>query len=149
MMAGARWKLFVDGASRNNPGPSGAGIYLLKDDLPVIKQGYYLGTKTNNQAEYCALIIGLHLAQRHCEPGDTLTIFSDSQLMARQIEGSYRVNDPIIRQLYLCVMSLLKKFSYEIRHVLRADNTVADKLANLGIDKKLPVPHELAGMCGC
>ncbi len=148
-MAATRWKLFVDGASRNNPGPSGAGIYLMRDDEPVIKQGYYLGIKTNNQAEYCALLIGLHLAQRHCAPGDFLAIFCDSQLMVRQVEGSYRVSSPGIAPLHKSVMQALSHFSYEIRHVLRDDNAIADKLANLGIDKKLPVPHELQPLCGC
>jgi Ribonuclease HI len=53
------FKLFVDGASRNNPGQAGVGIYLLKDGEPVEKQGLYVGVKTNNQAEYLALLLGL------------------------------------------------------------------------------------------
>ena len=55
------WALFVDGASRNNPGPSGAGIYIEKDNILEIKEGYYLGIKTNNQAEYLALVLGLFI----------------------------------------------------------------------------------------
>ena len=53
------WKLFIDGASRNNPGRSGAGVYLLKNEKPVYQEGFYLGIKTNNEAEYLALLLGV------------------------------------------------------------------------------------------
>ena len=59
------WKLFIDGASRNNPGPSGAGFLLLKDDKPVEQKGFFLGSKTNNQAEYFALLIGIFFLKKH------------------------------------------------------------------------------------
>ena len=138
-----RWHLYIDGASRNNPGPSGAGVYLLKDEVPVVKQGFYLGTKTNNQAEYCALLLGLYFAERHMKQGDFLVISSDSQLLVRQVLGEYTVKHPELQTLMILVRSSLVRMRYAIRHVLRNDNTFADHLANVGIDKKLPVPHEL------
>lgn len=144
---GARWKLFIDGASRNNPGPSGAGVYLLKDETPVVKQGFYLGTKTNNQAEYYALLLGVYFAQRHMALDDTLIINADSELMVKQLLGEYEIRHPDLKHLYNCIMDRLRTLRYEIRHVVRKDNTVADKLANLGIDKKLPVPQEILNLC--
>ena len=143
----ARWQLYVDGASRNNPGLSGAGIYLLKNNSAVVKQGFFLGVKTNNQAEYLALLLGLFLAQRHMDSGDTLLINSDSELMVKQLQGHYIVKNPELRRLYDCIMERLQGLTYTIRHVLRKDNAVADKLANVGIDKKLPVPQEFLHLC--
>src|SRR5437867_2256163 len=77
----AYWKLSVDGASRNNPGPAGAGIYLIKNEHVVEASGYALGVKTNNQAEYLALLIGLVYLRQHMEPRDLVLIISDSQLL--------------------------------------------------------------------
>lgn len=59
------WKLFIDGASRNNPGPSGIGIFLLKNDQPFVSEGFFIGVKTNNQAEYLALVVGLFFVQKY------------------------------------------------------------------------------------
>lgn len=137
-----RWHLFIDGASRNNPGPAGAGVYLMKNDHPVIKQGFYLGTKTNNQAEYLALLLGLYYAERHMSAGDFLVISSDSQLLVRQITGEYAVKHPDLKILYQLARARLSTIQFGIRHVFRHDNTIADQLANSGIDKKLPVPHD-------
>lgn len=98
-----RWLLFVDGASRNNPGPSAAGIYLLKDDLAFEKDGFYLGIKTNNEAEYLALFIGLFFLFEYVQDGDTVHIISDSQLLVRQIMGQYKVKQPHLKLLHaLC-----------------------------------------------
>lgn len=146
-VTGARWQLYVDGASRNNPGLSGAGIYLLKESVPVVKQGFFLEIKTNNQAEYLALLLGLFFAQRHMGPLDTLLINSDSELMVKQLKGHYSIKNAELRRLYDCVMERLQTLTYSIRHVLRKDNAVADKLANVGIDKRLPVPQEFLHLC--
>src|ERR1700733_1037262 len=84
------WKLFIDGAARNNPGPAGAGIYITKNDKPFKKLGFYLGVKTNNQAEYGALLLGLHALKATWDSRDHLDIISDSQLLVRQFKGEYR-----------------------------------------------------------
>ncbi len=139
----SNWELYVDGAARNNPGPAGAGFYLIKDGVPAEKQGMYLGKKTNNQAEYLALLLGLYYAQRHMQPGDMLTIKADSQLMVRQIQGVYKVKNPELARIYTVIKSLLDTVQYTIEHVRREENKVADKLANVGIDKKIRVPQEL------
>jgi len=136
------WKLYIDGASRNNPGPSGAGIYILKDDVPVEQSGFFLGTKTNNQAEYLALLLGLLVIKEKLGSNDMLLIISDSQLLVRQIEGRYKVKNPGIKQLHDIARILLHGISYDVAHVLRHENTQADALANLGVDKKKKIPQK-------
>lgn len=141
------WHLYVDGASRNNPGPAGAGIYVTKAGDPVIKQGFFLGTKTNNQAEYMALLLGLCQVKEHMQPFDVLTVFSDSELLIKQLQGHYAVKNPELRILYDRAYKLLATIPHTLRHVMREQNQEADALANEGIDKKHPVPQELAHMC--
>lgn len=136
------WLLYIDGASRNNPGVAGAGIYLVKNSEPVLKKGIFLGIKTNNQAEYLSLLMGLLFAGKYIGPTDKLLIRSDSELLVRQVKGIYAVKNSNLRSLYCFAQELLSKFNYNIEHVLRANNKEADALANLAIDKKLPIPLE-------
>lgn len=138
------WKLFVDGASRNNPGPSGAGIYGMRDNKPLISEGYFLGSKTNNEAEYLALLLGLLLLKDHYKPGDVVRVVSDSQLMVRQLRGEYRVKKPNLKILHGVAASLVNEFDAQLAHVLRSDNETADWLANQGIDQKVAVPAPMA-----
>ncbi len=136
------WKLFIDGAARNNPGPAGAGVYITKNDKPVKKLGFYLGIKTNNQAEYGALLLGLHEIKQNWDPRDHLDIISDSQLLVRQFKGEYKVKHPELKPLHLLAKTMLHGIMYSITHVLREHNTIADEMANLGIDKKKPLPSD-------
>ena len=139
------WKLFVDGASRNNPGPSGAGIYIEKDNIVEIKEGYYLGIKTNNQAEYLALILGLFILQEHVHNGDTVRIVSDSQLLVRQLTGVYKVRHSHLQPLHALCKEIMHKLGATIDHVLRDENSEADAMANHGVDcKKNPPKHYIA-----
>lgn len=135
-------KLYVDGASRNNPGPAGAGIYFLKDGIPLEQQGFFLGTKTNNQAEYLALLIGLFYAQKHMTSNDFLEVISDSQLLIRHLQGAYKVKHSDLIPLHAAAKKILLQFNHATLHVLRHENTHADALANDGIDKKNTVPDE-------
>jgi ribonuclease HI len=138
-----KWQLFIDGASRNNPGPSGAGIYLVKNHEKESAYGFFLGTKTNNQAEYLALVIGLIIAIPKLESHDDLEIISDSQLLINQINGLYQVKNPDLKILYNQAIKLLEDVAYHARHVLRADNQNADAMANLGIDQKIAITPEI------
>ena len=135
------WSLYVDGASRNNPGAAGAGIYLIKEQEAVVKTGVYLGIKTNNQAEYMALLLGLLYAQKYMHANDTLAVKSDSQLIVRQLSGHYAVKHPELKKLFKHVVALLPH-TYKVCHIPREENAIADKLANMGIDKKIPIPEE-------
>jgi ribonuclease HI len=138
------WQIFIDGAARNNPGPAGVGIYMLKNGQPFARKGFFLGSKTNNQAEYAALLIGLVLVKEHMNQDDALTIVSDSELLVKQIQGLYKVKQPELQKLHAQALVLLKSLKYVIRHVMRSENPVADELANHGIDKKIPLPAVIA-----
>ncbi len=138
------WELYVDGAARNNPGPAGAGLYLLKDGVPVEKHGIYLGSKTNNQAEYLALLLGALYARHHMKEGDSLVIKADSELLVRQMNGIYRVRNHELSRLNDAIRTILDGIMYKVTHIRRELNAIADKLANAGIDKKMAVPQEIS-----
>lgn len=132
----------VDGACRGNPGPSGAGISITQAGAVPRSYGFYLGTMTNNGAEYHALLIALHLVQTLPEYRDvtTLKIQSDSQLLIRQLQGVYKVKHPTLIPLYGALKTALSQYRVTLTHVLREYNTAADAAANRGVDEKTPPP---------
>ncbi len=128
--------IYVDGASRGNPGEAGAGVLIKNENGNVIKRATrYLGITTNNVAEYKALIHALEIVRQiGC---DRVRIFSDSQLMVRQINGQYTVKSEDLKPLFHEVMSLLKGLKgHDIIHIVRTENKEADKLANRAIDER-------------
>jgi ribonuclease HI len=135
-MSGKTYKLFSDGACRGNPGMGGAGAVIMDDDEKIIWEGKeYLGHCTNNIAEYKALILGLKGALSHGYK--KLHVYMDSELLTKQINGSYRVKNEKLKVLMEEVRNLLKSFDgVEVKHVPRLHNSHADKLANLAIDEK-------------
>ena len=135
-----KWELRVDGASRGNPGQSGAGIYIKKNSEDFYKDGFFLGTRTNNEAEYLAVLIGVLVLKKDIKKGEHLTIISDSQLLICQFNGSYRVKKPELKVLNDAVVQQLQGIYCTFVHVERAYNAVADALANQGIDKKQTLP---------
>lgn len=137
------WRLYIDGAARNNPGPAGAGIYLVYNTQPIVEQGFYLGCKTNNQAEYLALLIGLFYSKKYVPAHEHVCIYSDSQLLVRQLSGEYKIKNNELKKLVGFVQELLSMVQYTLAHVRREHNTEADRLANKGIDTKQAVPQEL------
>ena len=132
---------FIDGASRNNPGESGIGIILKDEQGATLKEEFgYIGTATNNIAEYSALRKCLQVVKEmQCTK---LIVHSDSELMVKQLHGKYRVKDATLKKHFQEVHKLLQdaSFKFEIKHVLREKNKEADELANLGIDTKRRVP---------
>ncbi len=139
---GSMWKLFVDGASRINPGPAGIGIFIQKNSKSVYKKGFYIGNKTNNQAEYIALLYGLFVLKKHIVYQDVAYIVSDSELMIKQLKGEYKVKNAELKKLFKVISSLLENITYTVCHVLREFNKEADALANNCIDKKIILPEE-------
>lgn len=127
--------IYIDGASRGNPGEAGAGA-ILKDGRgkTVKKITKYLGVATNNVAEYQALLLGLKEAKKL---GATqLGIYSDSELLIKQIEGEYRVKSDNLKDLFRKAIKALKKFSRsDFFHIPREENKEADRLANRAIDE--------------
>ncbi len=128
--------LFTDGASRGNPGHAGAGASLCSaDGVEISSLSNYLGQCTNNVAEYKALLLGLeHAGAEGCTD---LSVFLDSELIVKQINGLYKVKNAALKPLYDQVVKLLKTFnSWTVSHVPRAENARADALANRGIDER-------------
>jgi len=130
----------VDGGSRGNPGPAGAGFVLrtADDNTVLAKVGVYIGRATNNVAEYRGLIESMRHAQTL---GATdLGVFTDSQLMAHQINGVYRVKNAALKTLYAEAKQLIKHFDrFRITHIRRELNTAADTMANKAMDQKRTV----------
>jgi ribonuclease HI len=135
------WTLFVDGAARNNPGPAGAGVVLIKNNILVRKEGFFLGKKTNNQAEYLALLIGLFFLRQYMHADDRVCILSDSQLLVMQLRGVYKIRNPQLQKYHALALTLLHGFHAKIEHVFRIDNEQADAMANEGIDHGLQLPE--------
>ena len=128
-------KIYIDGASRGNPGESGAGIVIKDGKGRIFKRlRQYLGRATNNQAEYRALLLALKASR---ELGQSIKIFSDSELLVKQLKGSYRVKSKGLKPYFDEVRNLLKGFSsWEIAHIPREQNREADALANEAINTK-------------
>lgn len=129
--------IFTDGASRGNPG-SAACSFLIKDDHNAIIDSsvFFLGHTTNNVAEYTAVIRALTRASE-CTSGE-LSMYSDSQLVVRQITGEYRVTKPHLKTLFDEVISLSSRFSaITWHHVPREhpDISFCDRLCNEELDK--------------
>ncbi|MBN1471619.1 MAG: ribonuclease HI family protein [Syntrophaceae bacterium] len=135
-MIGKTCKLFSDGACRGNPGIGGAGAVITDSDDHVIWEGKeYLGQCTNNIAEYKALILGLKGALSLGYKN--LNICMDSELLAKQINGSYRVKNENLKILMKDVRNLLASFdNVDVKHVPRLRNSHADRLANMAIDER-------------
>jgi ribonuclease HI len=134
--------IYFDGASRNNPGPAGAGIYITQNDTVLFKQGFFLESKTNNQAEYLAFLLALFVVEKILNLNAPMRIFSDSELLVCQITGNYRIKNEIIAKIKTAIDPLLENKKYTITHILREKNQIADKLANQGINKKISLPPE-------
>ena len=127
-------EIFIDGGSRGNPGPSGIGVVILDKSGKKIKEfGKYIGETTNNIAEYNALLYGLEEAL--ILRADEVLLNMDSELVAKQLTGDYRVKDTDIKPLFERAVNMLKGFkNFEIRHIEREKNKEADRLVNKAIN---------------
>jgi ribonuclease HI len=138
--------LNIDGASRGNPGPAAIGVTIKDENCRLIDQlSEKIGIKTNNQAEYRALIAGLQKAISLGVP--EISVNSDSELLVKQIQGYYRVKNADLKLLYSEAVKLIYQIaSFSICAIPRELNCEADKLANLALDGKsvghLPLPGE-------
>ncbi len=128
---------YIDGASRGNPGESGIGIIIKDENRNIIDTiSGYIGKATNNIAEYTALITCLKRVKELNL--DSLTVYSDSELLVRQIQGKYKVRNARLKLLFENVRKLLNEvnFQFKIKHISREENQEADRLANTGIDNR-------------
>lgn len=136
---GDRHTLRTDGGARGNPGPAGAGFVLEDSTGEVVRfGGRFLGSATNNVAEYEALLWGLATALDHGV--SDLRVCADSELVVRQLTGVYRVKNEGLRPLFAKAKVLLGRFgTVEIVHVRREMNSAADALCNVAMDERRTV----------
>jgi len=133
--------IFTDGGSRGNPGPAGAGAVIFDDKNNEIKAvSKFLGSRTNNWAEYEAVAIGLETAKRMF--GKKLSemdieVKMDSQLIQRQLNNEYQIKEETLFSQYIKVHNLIVKYFKNIKftHIPREENKRADELANETMDK--------------
>ncbi|MDE2797869.1 MAG: ribonuclease HI family protein [Gemmatimonadota bacterium] len=127
--------LFIDGASRGNPGHAGIGIRIEAGGELLTEHCEYIGCTTNNVAEYRALIKGLEIAAQF--KANRVIVFSDSELVVRQMNGTYKVKSGGLLPLYQTARMQSRIFDgFQIKHVRREQNREADRLANQGIATK-------------
>ena len=128
--------IHIDGGSRGNPGEAGFGVHVTRPDGTLVAELYgYLGHATNNVAEYRALIHALEFAQRR--GARRLRLYSDSELVVKQMSGAYRVKHPDMQPLHRRASELRRGFeSATLQHVRREQNRDADRLANRALDER-------------
>lgn len=136
-----RIEIYIDGASKGNPGPSAIGVIICRDGAAVKNISAYIGNATNNAAEYTALIYGLR--EGLLLNAESVKINTDSQLLSRQINKAYKIKSPNLLGLYNQAARLMSAFKeVSVKHIPREDNRGADKLANLALKKR-------QAECGC
>lgn len=128
--------MYTDGGSRGNPGPAAVGIYI---ETLGKKIGECIGTKTNNDAEYEALILGLqkvkHFLGKDKAKKISLQCFLDSELVVKQLNHEYKLKEPRIQQYFLEIWNLMLDFGkISFVHVPREKNKVADAMVNQALD---------------
>lgn len=130
--------MYTDGGSRNNPGPAAVGVFI---ETLRKQYGHYIGEKTNNEAEYEAVILGLKKIKQNIgkekAKNAEIEIFLDSEFVARQMNHEYKVKEPELQKLFLEVWNLMLDFGkVAFNHIPRERNKVADKLVNQALDEK-------------
>ena len=125
----------VDGGARGNPGPAAVAAVATSPDGDVLgERNEYIGEATNNVAEYRALLLGLELA--HDLGADEVEVINDSELVARQIGGEYKVKHAGLKPLFIEAMRELRGFNaWSVRSVRREHNERADELVNAALDE--------------
>jgi len=125
--------MHIDGASRGNPGKAAYAVVLARPGQPVVEEADTIGTASNNVAEYTALVEGLSLA--HELGVKALQVYSDSELMVKQMNGEYKVKNDDLRALYEEACNLRRQFDkVTITHVRREQNKRADLIGNEALD---------------
>jgi ribonuclease HI len=124
----------VDGGARGNPGPAAVGAVAADPEgNPLLERGLYIGEATNNVAEYRAVLLALDLA--HELGAREVEVVNDSELVARQLGGQYKVKNAGLKPLFKETMERLRTFdAWQVRNVRREENVRADELVNEALD---------------
>ena len=119
---------YVDGGSLGNPGPSGIGVVIDRPEGASIKISKWIGHQDNNVAEYVALLEALQCALNL--EATVLQVYSDSEVVVRQMRGEYKCRSPRLYSLHWICRKLSRSLSFSINHVSRENNAEANRLAN-------------------
>ena len=140
--------IYIDGSSMGNPGDAGIGV-IFQDGQEILKNvSRYIGTQTNNFAEYSALVCALQEAL--VMKASSIRIFSDSELLCKQIKGEYKVKSDNIKNLYLQAKDMMKGFEkIALNQIPRENNRGADKLARLAVKEKRSKVDGIAAHHAC
>ena len=130
--------MYTDGGSRNNPGPAAVGVFI---ETLKKQYGHFIGEKTNNEAEYEAVILGLkkikQIIGKDKAKNTEVEVYLDSEFVQRQMNHQYKVKEPELQQLFLSVWNLMLDFGkVSFKHIPRERNKVADKLVNEALDDR-------------
>jgi len=130
-----RIKVFTDGGARGNPGKAGCGVVVKDEKEKIIyEESKFLGVKTNNEAEYLGLITALTWINNQSDP--EVELYSDSELLVRQMRGEYKVKATNLKNLWLTAKNLSKSIKIIFIEISRELNFEADELANLAMDRE-------------
>ena len=133
--------IYTDGGARGNPGPAGIGA-VINVAGEIKKYGQYIGQATNNEAEYQAVIFALKklkqlIGKEKAKSEAEVEIHLDSELLASQINGEYKIKEKRLQELFLEVWNLKQDFkTVSFRHIPREDNRGADRLVNQALDRE-------------
>lgn len=135
--------MYTDGGSRGNPGPAAVGVYI---ETLNKKIGECIGLRTNNDAEYEALILGLQKTKHFLGKGKTkkteVTCFLDSELVVKQLNHEYKLKEPRIQQYFIEIWNLMLDFgNITFTHIPREKNKIADALVNEALDNQCKQPN--------
>ena len=134
--------LFADGASRGNPGPASLGAVLVRGGEEIARISRPLGVRTNNYAEYSAVIAGLEYVIEH-SLGPDLLIRMDSKLVVEQLSGRWKIKHPELQELARIAQAHLRKLSATLQWIPREENFLADEAANQALDAPGVVPQKV------
>jgi ribonuclease HI len=131
--------IHTDGGARGNPGPAAVGAVLSDSSGRIIKKiKKYIGTATNNQAEYQAVYQALQAAKQ--TEYKVLEFYLDSELVVRQLKQEYKIKNEELARIFIKIWNLLQNFSQvTFTHIPREKNKLADQLVNQAIDEQGPV----------
>ncbi len=138
-----KYLIHTDGGSRGNPGPAALGVVIESSDGKLKKEyGEYIGNTTNNEAEYRAVIFALKklksLIGKEKSAQAHVTVHADSELLVKQMNGEYKINDKHIKDWFIDIWNLKIDYGSVIfQHVFREKNKAADRMVNIALDKEL------------
>jgi ribonuclease HI len=138
---------YVDGGSLGNPGPSGIGVVIEGGASGTIRIAKWIGRQDNNVAEYVALLEALQCAL--ALKAKVLHVYSDSEVVVRQMQGSYACRSPRLYSLHWICRKLARSFQFSITHVPRERNAEANGLANSAVRQRLAAPTEAGARSVC